>query len=104
MQCKNLYEAIDGADYIIGPIPCSHNGGTFNAPFHNSPVYVDDALRLIKPNQVFIAGYMKPEIFELAAKYNIRVIDMLKREELLISNAIPTVLRILPSITALFHA
>jgi dipicolinate synthase subunit A len=90
MQCKNLYETIDGADYIIGPIPCSHNGGTFNAPFHNSPVYVDDALRLIKPNQVFIAGYMKPEIFELAAKYNIRVIDMLKREELLISNAIPT--------------
>jgi dipicolinate synthase subunit A len=90
MQCKNLYEAIDGADYIIGPIPCSHNGGVFNAPFHNSPVYVDDALRLIKPNQVFIAGYMKPEILELAAKYNIRAVDMLKREELLIANAIPT--------------
>ena len=90
MQCKNLYDAISGAEYIIGPIPCAHNGGVLNAPFHNVPILVDDIFRLIKPSQTFMAGYMKPEIFTLAQKYGIRAIDMLSREELLVANAIPT--------------
>ncbi|MCL2420240.1 MAG: dipicolinate synthase subunit DpsA [Defluviitaleaceae bacterium] len=90
MQCKNLYEAVSHADCIIGPIPCSHNGDALNAPFHNAPVYVEDLFRLIKPHQHFLAGVIKPELIELASKYNIRIIDMLKREELLIKNAIPT--------------
>jgi dipicolinate synthase subunit A len=37
-----------------------------------------------------LAGVINPELLQLAAKYNIHVIDMLKREELLIKNAIPT--------------
>ena len=90
MQCKNLYETISEAEYIIGPIPCSHNGGVLNAPFHNGPVPVDDLFRLIKPHQTFLAGYMKPEIMALASRYSIRAIDMLGREELLVLNAIPT--------------
>ena len=90
MQCKNLYEAVTGADCVIGPIPCSHSGDALNAPFHNAPVYVEDLFRLIKPHQRFLAGVIKPELLHLASKYNIHVIDMLKREELLIRNAIPT--------------
>ncbi|MDR1665128.1 MAG: dipicolinate synthase subunit DpsA [Clostridiales bacterium] len=90
MQCKNLYEAIEDSDYIIGPIPCSHNGGALNAPFHNAPIYVEDLLRLIKPHQTFIAGFVKPEIFEMASKFGIHILDMLKREDLLLLNAIPT--------------
>ena len=90
LQCKLLPEAIKDAGYIIGPTPCSHNGGALNAPFHNSPLYVEDLFKQLKPNQVFIAGYIKPEIFKMAEKYNIRVIDMLQREELLTLNAIPT--------------
>jgi dipicolinate synthase subunit A len=89
-QCKNLFECVDGADYIIGPIPCSHNGGALNAPFHNAPIYVEDFFRLIKPRQVLMAGYIKPELMELAHRYGIHTFDLLKREELLISNAIPT--------------
>ena len=90
MQCKNLYETISEAEYIIGPIPCAHNGGVLNAPFHNENMLVEDLFRLIRPSQTFMAGYMKPEIFALAEKYNIRAIDMLSREELLVANAIPT--------------
>ena len=66
MQCKNLYETISEAEYIIGPIPCAHNGCVLNAPFHSGPILVDDLFRLIKPSQTFMAGYMKPEIFVLA--------------------------------------
>jgi len=90
IQCKNMYEAINDADFIIGPIPCSHNGSALNAPFHNAPIYVEDLFRLIKPRQVLMAGYIKPETMLLANKYSIHAIDLLNREELLVSNAIPT--------------
>jgi dipicolinate synthase subunit A len=90
MQCKNLYETLSDADYIIGPIPFSHNGGTLNAPFHNEPIHAEDLLRLVKPRQAVIAGYVKPDVMGMAAKYGIHLIDMLKREELLVANAIPT--------------
>ena len=90
MQCKNLHEAVAEADCIIGPIPTSHNGETLNAPFHNAPIYVEGLFRLIAPKQPFLAGLIKPELLKLADKYNISAIDMLKREELLIRNAIPT--------------
>jgi len=90
MQCKNIYEAISGAEYVIGPIPCAHNGGVLNAPFHNAPIMAEDLFRLIKPSQTLIAGYIKPETFALAKKYGVNIIDMLCREELLVQNAIPT--------------
>ncbi|MCL2404620.1 MAG: hypothetical protein FWC92_03625 [Defluviitaleaceae bacterium] len=89
MQCKNIYETISGADYIIGPIPCAH-GGVLNTPFHDEPVLVEDIFRLIKPSQTFIAGYIQPFAIALAKKYSVSVIDMLSREELLVQNAIPT--------------
>ena len=89
-QCKNLYEAVSGADYIIGPIPCSHNGCVLNAPYHNAAIEVEDLFRLIKPHQMFLAGVVKPELFTLADKYGFRAVDMLSREDLLILNAIPT--------------
>jgi len=89
LQCKNLYETLSEAEYIIGPIPCAHSG-VLNAPFHGESVLVEDLFRLIKPTQTLLAGYMKPEIITIAEKYNIRLIDMLGREELLVLNAIPT--------------
>ena len=90
IQCKNLHAAVKEADYIIGPIPTSHNGDALNAPFHNAPIYVEDLFRLIAPHQKFLSGVIKPDLLEMANRYNIHVIDMLKREELLIRNAIPT--------------
>ena len=90
MQYKNLYEAVNNADCIIGPIPCSHNGNALNVPFHNAPVYVEELFRIIKPHQLFLAGIIKPELLQLASKYSIHMIDILTREELLVRNAIPT--------------
>jgi len=90
IQCKNLSEAVKKADYIIGPIPASHNGESFNAPFHNQPIGVEELFKLLQPKQKFLAGVIKPEVAELAKRHNVHVIDMLKREELLVRNAIPT--------------
>ena len=90
IQCKNLYEAVKDADCIIGPIPASHNGDALNAPFHNMPIFVEDLFKIITPQQKFMAGVIKPEMLKMADKYNIQVIDLLKREDLLVRNAIPT--------------
>jgi len=92
IQCKNLKETISDAAYIIGPTPCSHNGGALNAPFHKDSLFVEDLFRLITPQQVFIAGHVTPQVWELSRKYGITLIDMLEREELLVLNAIPTAL------------
>jgi len=89
-KCKNLYETINNAEYIIGPIPCTHSSGVFNAPFSSEPILCEDLFKLIKPSQTLLAGYIKPEVLTLAEKHNVRIIDLLKREELLVLNAIPT--------------
>jgi len=89
-KCKNLHETINDADVVIGPTPFTHNSGILNMPFQNEPVLCEDLFKLIKPAQALIAGYVRPDIFELAKKFDIQIIDMLKREELLVLNAIPT--------------
>lgn len=90
MHCKNLNETISCADVVIGPMPCAQHGGLFNAPFHNVPVPAADIFALMCPKQVFMAGYIGEEILALAAARDIRVVDLLTREELLVANAIPT--------------
>jgi len=90
MQCKNLEKTIATADYVIGPTPCLTSGGVLNAPFYHEPILVEDVFKLIKPHQLLLAGYMKPETLALAKKHNVRAIDILTREELLVLNAIPT--------------
>jgi len=90
MQCKNLEKTIAGADYVIGPTPTSTSGGVLNAPFCHETILVEDVFKLIKPHQLLLAGYMKPETTATAKKHNVRAIDILTREELLVLNAIPT--------------
>lgn len=89
-ECENLYQAVEGADFIIGPTPCSHNGFDFNLIYSERCLSVDDVFRLIKPNQIFFAGHIKEHVIEIAEKYQVRCVDILKREELAVLNAIPT--------------
>jgi len=90
MQCKNFENVIRGAQYIIGATPCSHNGIVFNAPFHGEPIYIDELFGMVEPHQVFIAGHVTANLWKAAKRHNVRLIDMLEREELLTLNAIPT--------------
>lgn len=87
---NSLYEAIDSAEYIIGPTPCSHNGIDFNAIYSKKPVSISSVFRLIKPDQIFFAGHIKEPVMKTAQKYDVNCIDILKREELALMNAIPT--------------
>jgi dipicolinate synthase subunit A len=87
---KDLQEAIDDSEIVIGPIPCSNDNETLNAPFHTEKILMNEVFRTMKKNQLFIAGRISEKMSHLAEAYNVYAIDMLEREEMAVLNAIPT--------------
>ena len=88
-KCKTMEEAINFSDIVIGPIPFSSNGNTINAPFSKDKINVKEMLEKLN-GKTLIAGSIKPEIIETSKENNIKIIDIMKREELSVLNAIST--------------
>ena len=88
-KCSSLEETTNFSEIIIGPIPFSSNGETINSPFGKGKIYLKDLLIKLK-DKTLIAGSIRPEVYDLAKEYNIKVIDIMKREELSVLNAIST--------------
>lgn len=87
---ENLEEAIDDSDIVIGPLPCSNDEEMLNAPFHDGKIQINGVFKTMKKSQLFIAGMISEKTVELAKAYNVYCIDILKREEMAVFNAIPT--------------
>lgn len=88
-KCQSLQEAVSLADIVIGPIPLTSNGETINSPFSKEKVNVKDLMELLA-NKIFIAGSIKSDVYDLAKENNVQIIDILKREELSVLNAVST--------------
>lgn len=88
-KCSSIEEVVQNSRIIIGPIPLSVKGGYINAPFSENKINIEELKNSIS-NKVFIAGNIKPEIYEEIANKNNKVIDILKREELSVLNAVST--------------
>lgn len=88
-KCTNLQEAIDNSEIILGPIPFSSNGKEINMPFSDKKVLVTELLDSMA-GKTLIAGAIKQDIYDLASEKNIKIIDILKREELAVLNAVST--------------
>ena len=86
---SSLEETVNFSDIIIGPIPFSSNGETINTPFSKEKIKVKDLFEKIN-GKILIAGSIRQEIYDLANSFNIKVIDIMKREELSVLNAIST--------------
>ena len=89
-ECDDLHSAIDDSDVVIGPLPCSNDNETLNAPFHPEKMYINEVFKKMTKNQLFIAGRISEKIVHLANVYNVYSIDLLEREEMAVLNAIPT--------------
>lgn len=87
---EDLQLAIDDSEIVIGPLPCSNDNETLNAPFHNEKIQMTEVLKTMKKNQLFIAGRISEKITNLAKAYNVFTVDILEREEMAVLNAIPT--------------
>ncbi len=87
---EDLEAAIDDSEIVIGPLPCSNDNETINAPFHKEKIPMNEVFKTMKKNQLFIAGRISEKIMHLAKAYNVYAIDILEREEMAVLNAIPT--------------
>lgn len=88
-KCKNLKEAIDKSDIVLGPLPFSSNGTTINTPFSNEKILISELLDNML-GKTLLAGGIKQEIFDICLAKDIKVIDILKREDLAVLNAVST--------------
>jgi dipicolinate synthase subunit A len=86
----NLEEAIDDSDIVIGPLPCTNDDEMLNTPFHDRTIQINGVFKIMKKSQLFIAGMINEKVLQMAKAYNVYCIDLLKREEMAIFNAIPT--------------
>lgn len=89
-RSSNLEEAVEGSDVIIGPIPCSQNNQDLFTKYHEKTVLLEDMLRMIKKDQIFMAGRLTNKMKIILAEEGISSIDLLERDDMAIRNAIPT--------------
>lgn len=88
-ECDTLKECIDGADIVLGPLPLSINSETINAPFSEKKIEIEELIEHLD-SKTFIAGSIKPEVYKMAEGKDINILDIIKREELAVLNAIST--------------
>lgn len=86
----DLKQAIDNADIIIGPIPCSLDNETINTSYNSEKIYLNEIFKAIGNKQIFIGGKISGKIAQMAQVYNVYTIDFLEREEMSVLNSIPT--------------
>lgn len=89
VKCRSLSEAVSKSNIIVAPIPLTSDGITINSPFSNQKILLKNLLNECE-GKTFITGAVKQEIYKLSEGKNIEIIDMLKREELAVLNAIST--------------
>lgn len=87
-QLDNLAD-LTRFDVIIGGVPFSSNNVQINNPFSDKIINIEDLFKAIK-GKPFIAGHIQGNVHQLALKYNIKVIDVLEREQLAVLNTIST--------------
>ncbi len=88
-KSTSLKECIQSADIVIGPLPLSTNGGYISAPFSENKITLDELLDNLD-GKTFIAGSIKQDVYEKGNSKNITILDIIKREELAVLNAIST--------------
>lgn len=88
-KCNSLKAGMEKAQIIVAPIPFSSNGENINAPFSEKKILINDLMKANK-SKLLIGGSINEEIrAKLGEKY-LDVIDVMKREELVILNTIAT--------------
>ena len=88
-KCDSIEDAVNSSDIVLGPIPFSSNGKTINTPFSDKKILIEDIINALS-QKTLIAGAIKQEIYDMATERNIKLIDITKREELAVLNAVST--------------
>ena len=88
-KVEDIKEVISISDIIISAIPFSKDGVTINAPYSDKTINIEE-LAINKEEKMFIAGSINENVYGQLSKSYKSVIDIMKREELIILNTIAT--------------
>lgn len=88
-KVEDIKEVISISDIIISAIPFSKDGVTINAPYSDKTIDIEE-LAINKEEKMFIAGSINENVYGQLSKSYKSVIDIMKREELIILNTIAT--------------
>lgn len=87
---QSLSSTINGVDVVIGPVPLTTDGRNINTPYNTEDVRIEGVFRNMTKQQILIGGAISNELMNIATEYDIAALDILKREEMAVLNAIPT--------------
>lgn len=90
IKTKTLNEAIEKSDIIIGSVPFANDENKMHAIFSEKDIKIKDLVKKDNKDKTFIAGSINDKSYELLSKSYGKVIDVMKREELVILNTVAT--------------
>ena len=88
-MCSTIEETVSYSKVVVGPIPLSSDRKNVSTPFSKMKLSLEDFLKVIKGKKL-IAGNILDFFKEELNKENIQYIDLIKREEFAVLNAIAT--------------
>lgn len=87
--CNSISDAVQNANLVIAPIPFSKDGIKINTPFSDNIITINSLIQNLKGKRL-VAGSISTNIATLLEENNIKLIDVMKDEELVILNTIAT--------------
>jgi len=81
---------LDGARVIIGGIPFVSENGFISTPLSKNKTTINEVVEKMGDNSIFIAGKIPDNVKRQLELKNIKHIDIVEREELMVLNAVPT--------------
>lgn len=88
-MCSTVEEAVSYSKVVIGPIPLSSDRKNVSTPFSKVKLSLDEFLKALKDKKL-IAGNILEFFRDQLEKEQISYIDLIKREEFAVLNAIAT--------------
>ena len=82
--------AVKNSDCIVLPLPVTQDKIFVFAPYSENPIILTDLLEAIDSNKTVFGGMISPSRMESMEAKGIKAYDYYKREELIVSNAVPT--------------
>ena len=89
-KCKSVKEAIESSDVIIGSVPFAKDEDKMYAVFSDKDIKINDLAKKKYKGKIFIAGSIDDKSYDILSQKYEKVIDVMKREDLVILNTIAT--------------
>ena len=90
-KCASITELVGSSEIIIGPVPMTNDSENISAPFSDEKISINELIdEMSNKNKIFLAGKIPDIIASKLTKAEIKYMDLLKREELVVLNTIAT--------------